>query len=201
MTKTDQLRTIKEEVVDGKDLPLYEERKKTGQLPVIGEGNHDAEIMFIGEAPGKNEAATGRPFVGAAGKFLTELIESIGLTREDVYITNVVKDRPPGNRDPLPDEIAAYSPFLKRQINIIQPKVIVALGRFSMNYLMETFGLQDKIEGISKIHGRTFQITTDSAEMKFMPMLHPASALYNPENRDVMKEDFKTLKGLLTNDQ
>src|SRR3989338_8644138 len=140
--KEDLLKQIKEEVVNLKESPLYAERIENNVFPVIGEGNHDAKVMFIGEAPGKNEAATGKPFCGASGRILTELIESIGLKREDVYITNVLKDRPTDNRDPLPEEIKIYAPFLDRQIEIIQPTVIASLGRYSMAYIMERFGLQ-----------------------------------------------------------
>ena len=129
MPKFDQLKAIRDEAIALKQSPLYEYRTSNRYYPVIGEGSHDANIMFVGEAPGKNEAETGRPFCGAAGKFLTELIEGIGLKREQVYITNVVKDRPPENRDPTPEEIEIYAPFLDRQIDIIQPKVIATLGR------------------------------------------------------------------------
>src|SRR3989344_4655336 len=127
--RTELLRQIKEEVVKLKESPLYKERIRTRMLPVIGEGNHYAQIMFVGEAPGRTEAMTGRPFSGAAGKVLDGLLKSVGIERQDVYITNVVKDRPPNNRDPLPEEISLYAPFLDRQIEIIRPKVIVALGR------------------------------------------------------------------------
>src|SRR3989344_3352600 len=113
--RTEQLRKIKDEVLVLKESPLYEDRIKNQVFPVIGEGSHYAKIMFVGEAPGKNEAKTGRPFVGAAGKLLDEFLASAGIKREDVYITNIVKDRPPLNRDPFPNEIDIYSPFLDRQ--------------------------------------------------------------------------------------
>ena len=137
LEKTDLLRQIRDEILNLKGSPLYRVRVAAGVHPVIGEGNHRARFMFIGEAPGRNEAATGRPFCGAAGKVLDALFVSTdgALKREDVYVTNIVKDRPPQNRDPLPEEIAAYAPFLERQIEIIRPGVIVALGRFSMDYL------------------------------------------------------------------
>ncbi|MDP3004276.1 MAG: uracil-DNA glycosylase, partial [Candidatus Azambacteria bacterium] len=128
---TEQLKKIKYEIVNAKNSPLYNFRIKNKFLPVIGEGNHYAKIMFIGEAPGKNEALTGRPFCGAAGRILDELLQSIGLNRKEVYVTNIVKDRPPFNRDPEPQEIEFYAPFLDRQIEIIKPEVIATLGRFS----------------------------------------------------------------------
>jgi DNA polymerase len=153
----EELRKIRDEVLNFKKSPLYGYRVKNKFYPVIGEGNHNAKIMFIGEAPGKNEAKTGRPFCGAAGKFLDELLKSIGIDRADVYITNIVKDRPPENRDPLPEEISIYGPFLDRQIELIRPEILVSLGRFSMKYLMEKFGLTEKLDLISRLHGRSFE--------------------------------------------
>src|SRR3990167_7466948 len=143
------LKEIKDEVVVLTASPLYGERIKNKYFPVIGGGNHSAEIMFIGEAPGENEAKTGRPFCGRAGKVLDELLVSVGIERRDVYVTNIVKDRPPGNRDPFPDEIAIYAPFLDRQIEIIKPKIIATLGRFSMQYVMSRYGLEEKLSSIS----------------------------------------------------
>src|SRR3989344_2132966 len=142
MSKHEEMKKIKDEIVALSSSPLYSYRSENNYFPVIGEGSHDATIMFVGEAPGLNEAKTGRPFCGAAGKFLTELIESIGLARSQVYITNIGKGRPPENRDPTPEEIELYAPFLDRQIEIIQPKVIATLGRFSMQYVMSRYGLE-----------------------------------------------------------
>jgi|SRR3989344_1792803 len=191
------LRKIKDEVVNFEDSPLYKERIRNRVYPVIGEGNHFAEIMFVGEAPGRTEAETGRPFSGAAGKVLDEMLKSIGIEREDVYITNVVKDRPSNNRDPLPEEISLYAPFLDRQIEIIRPKVIVALGRHSMKYLMEKFGIVENNSTITKIHGKVYEAQVSFGSIKFMPMYHPATVLYNFEIREKLEEDFKKLKGLL----
>jgi len=130
---TEQLRKIKDTIVNLTESPLYDYRKENGYFPVIGQGNHYAEIKFIGEAPGKNEAETGRPFCGASGRILDELLESIQLKREDVYVTNIVKDRPPNNRDPHKAELELYAPFLEQQIDIIQPKIIATLGVFRWN--------------------------------------------------------------------
>ena len=185
---------IKNEVVDLKSSPLYRFRIESKVFPVIGEGNHNAKIMFIGEAPGKNEAATGRPFCGASGRILTEMIESIGLKREDVHITNVVKDRPPDNRDPLPEEIKIYAPFLDRQIEIIQPKIIATLGRYSMAYIMEKFGLAQSLKSISQIHGKVFE-TADGT--KIIPLYHPAVALYQNSLKAEMFKDFEVIKKFL----
>ncbi len=198
-TKYDRLKQIRDELIGFEQSPLYEYRRTNGYYPVVGEGSHDATIMFVGEAPGLNEAKMGKPFCGAAGKFLTELIESIGLKREDVYITNIVKDRPPENRDPTPEEIAHYSPFLDRQVQIIQPKVIVTLGRHSMGYVMQRYDLDMELEPISKIHGKSFETAYFDEERQPRPLTivtlyHPASALYNGGMRDVHKEDFNTLK-------
>lgn len=192
--KTELLKNIKDEIINGDNLPLYKERVKNKNFPVIGEGNHDAQIMLVGEAPGRNEAATGRPFCGAAGKILDELLESAGIKRQDVYVTNVVKDRPSFNRDPLPAEIQAYGPFLDRQVNIIRPKIIATLGRFSMQYIMEKFGLAAHLKSISQIHGQTFVANTTFGEVKIIPLYHPAVAVYNTNMKEVLKKDFQILR-------
>ncbi len=191
--KEEGLKKIKEDVLNLKDSPLYADRVKNKYFPVVGEGNHSAEVMFVGEAPGENEAKTGRPFCGRAGKVLDELLESVGIKREDVYVTNIVKDRPPGNRDPLPDEIALYAPFLDRQIELIKPKVIATLGRFSMQYVMNRYGLDFELDSISKIHGQVFS----ADKFKVVPLYHPASAIYNQKLLPILKEDFKVLKTLI----
>ncbi len=192
--RTDQLRAIRDQVIALRGLALADERVKNGTHPVIGEGSHHARLMFIGEAPGRNEAATGRPFVGAAGKILNELLESAGIKREDVYITNIVKDRPPLNRDPLPEEIAAYGPFLDQQIRIIQPTVIATLGRYAMGYIMEQFGLTAQLEPISKMHGRVFPAQASYGPITLVPLYHPAVAVYNASTKDTLKTDFQVLK-------
>ena len=192
--RTELLRAIKDEVVNFDSSPLAKERVRNGVFPVIGEGSHTAKIMFVGEAPGKNEAVTGRPFAGAAGRVLNELLASAGIPREDVYITNVVKDRPPHNRDPLPEEIALYAPFLDRQIDIIQPNVLATLGRFSMAYIMEKFGLGMHLTSISKIHGREFTAEASYGPIAVIPLFHPAAALYNQSSKADMLADFQVLK-------
>ncbi len=191
--RTEQMKKIKDEVVNSKNSPLYSFRVKNKYFPVIGEGSHSAKIMFIGEAPGKNEAETGRPFCGASGRILDELLASIGVDRKEVYITNVVKDRPPENRDPLPNEIEFYAPFLDRQIEIIQPKVIATLGRFSMAYIMKKFGLESELKSISQIHGKIFSASTSYGEIKIIPLYHPAVAVYGT-NKEILKKDFVVLK-------
>lgn len=174
--------------------PLYDYRRENGYQPVVGEGNVDADVMFIGEAPGEREAKTGRPFVGASGSVLDELLEGIGLEREDVYITNVVKDRPPDNRDPRADEIALYTPFLLQQIDIIEPEVIATLGRFAMEFILEHFNLPLKGEKISELHGKPIAAQMDGREVTLIPLFHPAVALYNRDQRSTLEEDFQVLK-------
>ena len=191
--RAEQMKKIKDEIVEAKDSPLYEYRIKNKYFPVIGEGSHSAKIMFIGEAPGKNEAETGRPFCGAAGKVLDELLVSISVDRKSVYVTNIVKDRPPENRDPSPDEIDFYAPFLDRQIEIIKPEVIATLGRFSMAYIMKKFELESELKSISQIHGNTFEAETSYGKIKIIPLYHPAVAIYGT-NKEILKKDFETLK-------
>jgi DNA polymerase len=165
--------------------PLCElARSRTNAVP--GEGNPDARVMLIGEGPGFYEDKEGKPFVGASGKFLTELLENAGLKREDVFITNVVKCRPPGNRDPLPDEIQACAPYLERQITLIDPDVIVTLGRFSMSRFFPG-------ERISKIHGQPKTV----GERLVVPMYHPAAALHQGALKATIQEDFDKLPKFL----
>lgn len=190
------MRKIRDEVVALKSSPLYKFRVENKNLPVIGEGSHFAKIMFVGEAPGRNEAKYGRPFCGAAGKILDELLQSAGIKREEVYITNIVKDRPPQNRDPLPDEIEIYSPFLDRQIEIIQPKIIATLGRYAMGYVMGKFDLTLELEPISRAHGKVYDAKASYGPLKIVPLYHPAVAVYNSHTLDSLKKDFQVLKDL-----
>lgn len=186
MDKAEELKVLKSKIDQDKSLPL---RDGATQL-VFGDGNPSADLYFLGEAPGFYEDQQGKPFVGQAGKLLSELIESIGLSRPDVYISNIVRFRPPGNRDPLPEEIEAFRPYVDQEIDIIQPKVIVTLGRFSMNkFLPDT--------KISQIHGRVFQIDWHSREVTVIPMYHPAAALRAGAVMNQLKEDFQVIKKFL----
>ena len=159
-------------------------RNRTNAVP--GEGPPNAEILFVGEAPGFNEDQQGRPFVGAAGRYLEQLIASIGLTREQVFITNVVKCRPPDNRDPFPGEIDACRAYLERQIELIRPKIIVSLGRYSLAWFFpkDTIG---KVHGQAKVRDGVY----------FMPMYHPAAALHAGNMRKVIEEDFRKIPKVL----
>ncbi len=167
-----------------------------GRTQVVpGEGSAKAEVMFIGEGPGKNEDEQGRPFVGAAGKFLTELIELIGMKREDVYIANVIKCRPPNNRDPMPHEVDACWPWLEQQIQLIKPKIIVPLGRHSLARFLP-------VARISGDHGRALRKNLEfsdksSRRIIFFPCYHPAAALYNGGLREVIKKDFQKIPKIL----
>src|SRR3990167_5604021 len=195
--RTSKLRKIRDEIINLKESPLYKYRTQNKYFPVIGEGNHFAKIMFIGEAPGKKEAESGRPFCGAAGKILDDLIESIGLKRGDVYITNVVKDRPPNNRDPNPVEIDFYSPFLERQIEIIKPEVIATLGRFSTKFILEKFEMPEKDQSITILHGKALDVIATYGPIKIVPLYHPAVVLYNSSSRKVLEEDFEVVKKMI----
>lgn len=169
-----------------KSLPL---RDQATQL-VFGEGDPDSKIYFLGEAPGFHEDRLGRPFVGQAGKLLEELIHSIGLTRDQVYISNIVRFRPPENRDPLPEEIEAFRPYVDQEIQIINAPIIVTLGRFSMNkFLPDT--------KISQIHGQVFEKTINSRPVTILPMYHPAAALRAGAVLDLLKADFLKIKQVL----
>lgn len=192
--KFEKMKDIRNRLLSLEESPLYKYRVENKFFPVVGEGSHSAHIMFIGEAPGKNEAETARPFCGKSGKVLDEMLESIELNRSDVYITNIVKDRPPENRDPTQEEINLYAPFLDEQINIIQPTVIATLGRFSMNYIMAHFGLTAMIDSIGKIHGKEFVANTDYGPIVVIPLYHPAVALYDGSNKETILKDFEVLK-------
>jgi len=191
------LKTLKDKLLNDTKAPLYTYRKQNNYFPVIGEGNHCARIMFVGEAPGENEAKTGHPFCGAAGKFLTTLLESIGFKREDVYITNIVKDRPPGNRDPLPEEIEYYAPYLNEQIGIIAPACVVTLGRHSMKYMFPLLGLSNELQPISVIHGKAFIGSLTGRTISLVTLYHPAVALYNGGMRATLLKDFAILKNFV----
>lgn len=157
---------------------------------VMGDGNVNADIVFIGEAPGKKEDEQGLPFVGAAGKFLNEMLASIGLDRQDIYITNIVKYRPPNNRDPLPDEKKAFWPFLIRQLDVIEPKIVVTLGRHSMEHF-----LPDK--KISQIHGEPKRVQFGERKLVIVPLYHPAAALYNGGMRETLLDDFTRIPKIM----
>jgi len=186
MDKKSRLLDLKKRMQEDKTLPL---RSGATQL-VFGEGNANANLYFLGEAPGYFEDKQGRPFVGLAGQLLDKLIESIGFSRKDVYISNVVRFRPPANRDPEPEELAAFAPYVDEEIKIIEPKVIVTLGRFSMNKFLPD-------SRISAVHGKKFAVVWSGCKVKVLPMYHPAAALRNGAIMTVLKSDFVKIKEAL----
>ncbi len=193
-TKQQLLEELKAKIE--KDDPTPELRAGATQL-VFGDGSPDADVVFIGEAPGKNEDEQGKPFVGAAGKFLNEMLAMVNLKREDIYITNIVKYRPPNNRDPLPAEKKAFLPYLQQQLEIIQPKIVATLGRHSLNcFLPELF--------ISQCHGEPKRVKislkgqkNNSLELVILPLYHPAAALYNGSQRQTLIDDFMKIPIIL----
>ncbi|SNQ61815.1 type-4 uracil-DNA glycosylase [Candidatus Methanoperedens nitratireducens] len=160
--------------------------------PVPGEGNLDASLMLIGEAPGNQEDIKGRPFVGSAGKLLNTLISVTGLKREDVYICNIVKHRPPENREPRADEIKACTSYLDRQIHIIKPNIIATLGKHSTKYILSKVGVE--VNGLAQVRGRIYTERLLDIPVRIIPTYHPAAVLYNPSFRQRLKEDFQKIK-------
>jgi DNA polymerase len=158
---------------------------------VFGSGSPDADLIFVGEAPGFHEDQQGVPFVGQAGKLLDRLLQGIGLTRADVFVVNVLKCRPPGNRDPLPEEIAACEPHLFRQIELIEPKVVATLGNFATKLL------SGRPTGITRVHGHEQEVTLGTRTVLLYPLYHPAAALYTPSMLEVLESDFAKIPALL----
>jgi uracil-DNA glycosylase family 4 len=183
----DQLAQLKADILTQNICP---ELAQSATQLVTGDGNPNADIVFIGEAPGKNEDLQGRPFVGAAGKFLEEMLATVDLKREDIYITNIVKYRPPGNRDPLPEEKKAFLPFLLKELSIIKPVIVVTLGRHSMEYFLPG-------RRITEIHGQPKRIKFGDRKLVVVPLYHPAAALYNGGLRETLIEDFACIPQIL----
>lgn len=172
---------------------------KTATQLVFGDGNPDADIVFVGEAPGKNEDLHGLPFVGAAGKFLDEMLGTINLKRQDVYITNIVKYRPPNNRDPLPDEKEAFLPYLQTQLGVIQPKIVVTLGRHSLNCFLPDLQIS-AVHGQPKrirLKGKGLRVEDGTLPLVILPLYHPAAALYNGGMRQTLIDDFARIPLIL----
>jgi len=186
--KDERLKLIAEEIKKCRKCALWE--TKMNYVP--GEGSGYSGIVFVGEAPGREEDIQGRPFVGNAGKLLTELIEEkLGLQRSQVFITNVLKCRPPNNRDPLPEEIEACKPYLLKQLEILKPSTIVCLGRHSASLLFDHFGLN--FPGITRVRGRPFEVAVEWGKVRLIAVYHPAAALYRPQLKEVLEKDFSKL--------
>lgn len=188
MTKEHEIKFIENQVKNCKKCELW----KTRNRPVPGDGNLDADIMLIGEAPGYNEDIKGLPFVGKAGKILDELLDSVDLRRQDIYICNILKCRPPKNRNPQKNEIDICTDYLNKQIKLINPSIIIPLGNFASSFIFERYGL--KPDKISNIHGMIFKVKTLYGELKIIPMYHPAVATYNPNKKDILLKDFNIIK-------
>jgi len=191
MESREELERIAEEIRKCTKCPLHENRKNA----VPGEGNIERKIMLIGEAPGFNEDVQGRPFVGRAGMLLEKFLLSIGLKREQVFITNVVKCRPPNNRQPTEEEINACSVYLDKQIEIIKPKVIVCLGNISSQYILKKFEI--KFESMTKMHGKVFSISNLQLQVKIIPTFHPAAILRNNNLLSLAKSDWEKIKEVI----
>jgi uracil-DNA glycosylase family 4 len=202
-----QLNEIAREIVDKK---ICSELKEQAIQLVFGDGNPDAEIVFIGEAPGKKEDESGVPFVGASGKFLQEMLQLIHLDRKDIYITNIVKYRPPNNRDPLPEEKSAFWPYLVRQLDVIKPKLVVTLGRHSMEYFLPGRKISDVHGESSLLQGLSLQKEMENPvilkeisllfarmNLVILPLYHPAAALYSGGMRQTLKDDFSKIPDIL----
>lgn len=188
MMSLNELEAIAKEVLECKKCRLWSNRNKA----VPGDGNPNAKIMLIGEAPGYYEDLEGKPFVGVAGKLLNQLLKISGLDRNNVFITNIVKCRPPNNRDPLTDEIAYCSFYLDKQVIIVKPKLIICLGRHSSSYVLKKGGI-DILMNMAKIRGKLFSINYEGLKVFAVPTYHPAAALYNPRIKKYLVEDFKMI--------
>jgi DNA polymerase len=188
MTKQEELEAIRQRILDELHDPLRAAAKNL----VFGKGNPDAPILFIGEAPGEKENLLGIPFVGAAGRELDKLLKSIGLAIDDVYIANILKYRPPNNRNPTVEEIRAHTPYLIEQIKTINPRVVCTLGNFSTKFVLASFDVDKmaKIGGITNLHGKPVQMTIQGMEFTVFPLYHPAAMLYNPNLRKDLEADF-----------
>ena len=192
--KDEALRTIRAEVINAQTSPLYANRIENGYFPVFGEGSADANLMFIGEAPGKNEAKQGRPFIGPSGMVLDEMLAGINLKRADVFVTNLVLDCPPVKREPTPEEIAFYTPFVDRIIDIVQPAVIAPLGRFATGYILRKLGLSEHKGKIGELHGRLIRAAMPYGDIHVVPLYHPAVVLYSASQKELLSKDFEKLK-------
>lgn len=187
MTNQRQLDDLKQEIIDKEVTPVL--KAQATQL-VMGDGNPNADIIFIGEAPGKKEDIEGLPFIGASGKFLNEMLAAANMNRSDVYITNIVKYRPPNNRDPSKPEKEAFAPYLLKQLEIIQPKVVIPLGRHSMGFFLPK-------AVIGEAHGQPYQVQLGAQTFTVLPLYHPAAALYNGSLRQTLVDDFLKVPELI----
>lgn len=194
--KAQALESIKQDILRDMKCPL----KDAATNLVFGKGNPDAPILFIGEAPGEKEDLQGIPFVGSAGRELDKLLRSIDLTLDDIYIANILKYRPPQNRDPTIEEIERHTPYLIAQIKAIRPKIICTLGNYSTKFVLAQFNISEmkKIPGVSQLHGKVHKLHINGDEYIVIPLYHPAAMLYNPILRSTLAQDFLGMKEILT---
>lgn len=197
MTNQEKLKLIEQDILNNLKCPL---RDAATNL-VFGKGNPDAPILFIGEAPGEKEDLQGIPFVGRAGKQLDKLLNQIGLTIDDVYIANILKYRPPKNRDPTNEEIVNHTPYLIEQIKAINPKIIATLGNYSTKFVLSGFNPEKmkEVAGISELHGKEQIIKFNEHEFIIVPIYHPAAMMYRPQLREAFEEDFNVMKKIIGN--
>ena len=188
MSKEELMASIIEEIKNCRKCGLWKSRRN----PVPGDGSLNSPVVFVGEAPGYWEDVKGKPFVGAAGRLLDEVLRGIGLSREDVYITNILKCRPPGNRDPRPEEVRVCTPYLDRQLEVIKPRFIVTLGRHSAMYILSKIGVE--VSGITRVRGKIYETELWGQRVKIIPTFHPAAALYNIGLRKYIERDMKLLR-------
>jgi uracil-DNA glycosylase len=191
MNKEEKLELVKKKIIEAK-LPLHEGATNV----VMGKGNIDSKILFVGEAPGRNEDLQGMPFVGAAGKNLDKLLAKVGLSLDDVYIANILKYRPPENRDPLPEEIKAHTPYLIEQIEIIKPTIVCSLGNYATKFFLAGGNVEKMKEapGITTIHGQARMIKINNYEIRLIPLFHPAAIIYNRKLTELWDRDMEIVK-------
>ncbi len=190
-TNTELLEEVKKKVIGAK-IPLHE----TATNIVMGKGSAEAKIMFVGEAPGKNEDLQGMPFVGAAGKNLDKLLEKVGLSLNDIYVTNILKYRPPENREPSEEEIKKHTPCLLEQINIIKPKILCSLGNYATKFFLAEGKIEEMIKkpGITTVHGKIREITINEHKIRLIPLFHPAAIIYNRKLLELWENDMNIVK-------
>jgi len=188
-----EMKEIKQKVLNCTDCELHKSKTKY----VFGEGDETTQLMFIGEAPGANEDKQGRPFVGKAGKIFDELLGSIDLNRGDVYICNILKCRPPNNRNPQQNEIEACTKYLNAQIDTMKPTIICTMGNFATEFILKKYGVKTEEKRISKLHGKIFKVTNLFGSTEIVPLYHPAVATYAPEMKTVLMQDMKIVQRLL----
>ena len=195
MSKEKELESIKLRILTEMKCPLKDSAKNL----VFGKGNSDAKILFIGEAPGAQEDELGLPFVGSSGKELDKLLQTINLTLDQIYIANILKYRPPNNRNPSIEEIYRHTPYLIEQIKVIKPKIICTLGNYSTKFVLASFNIENMktIPGISQIHGKTHNLNIEGMNFVVIPLYHPAAMLYNPKLRVTLGEDFLNMGKIL----